>query len=122
MGFGMFEAENLRDWIGLSVVDSSDDKVGTLESIYFDTASDVPTFATVKVGILSGQKLVFVPLAGALVTPKHVKVQFEKKQVKDAPSIGTDGELDAASEPGVFAYYGLAYETGSGGERRLGRR
>ncbi|MCU1476366.1 MAG: photosystem reaction center subunit [Subtercola sp.] len=122
MGLGMFEAENLRDWIGLSVVDPSDDKIGSLESIYFDTASDMATFATVKVGILSGQKLVFVPLAGALVAPKHVKVQFEKKHVRDAPSIATDGELDAAHEPAVFAYYGLAYETGSAGERRLGRR
>lgn len=121
-GYRMFDAENLRDWIGLAVVDQKDDKIGTLESVYFDTSSDVPSFATVKVGILSGQKLVFVPLGGALVAPKHVKVMFEKKKVKEAPSIATDGELDAASEPGVFAYYDLAYETGSGGERRLGRR
>ncbi|GGF33048.1 PRC-barrel domain-containing protein [Subtercola lobariae] len=118
----MFEAENLRDWIGLAVVDKNDDKIGTLESVYFDTSSDVPTFGTVRVGILSGQKLVFAPLAGALVSPKHLKVQYDKKLVKEAPSIATDGELDAAHEPAVFAYYELAYETGSGGERRLGRR
>jgi hypothetical protein len=118
----MFEAENLRDWIGLPVVDQNADKVGSLESIYFDTASDVPTFATVHIGILNGQKLVFVPLAGAVVAPKHLKVMFDKKLIKDAPFIATDGELDATSEPAVFEYYKLAYETGSGGERRLGRR
>ena len=105
-----------------SLNDQNGDKVGSLESLYYDTSSDLPTFATVHVGILSGQKLVFVPVAGAVVAPKYLKVLFEKKLIKDAPFIATDGELDAASEPAVFAHYGLAYETGSGGERRLGRR
>jgi hypothetical protein len=118
----VFEAENIRDWIGMPVGDEVDDRVGTLESVYFDTASDQPAFATVKVGILSGQKLVFVPLNGALVSPKHLKVMYPKKLIKSAPSIATDGELDAAHEPEVYTHYGLPYETGSGGERRLGRR
>jgi hypothetical protein len=118
----MFEAENVQDWVGLSVVDPGENKIGTLETIYFDTASDLPVFGTVRVGILSGQKLLFVPLTGALVSPKHIKVAYEKKQVSKAPSIAVDGELDAASEPAIYAHYDLAYETGSGGERRLGRR
>ncbi|MDF2443315.1 MAG: hypothetical protein JWR01_1518 [Subtercola sp.] len=118
----MFEAENLRDWIGQPVVDRAGDKVGSLESIYFDTAAGVPTFAAVHVGILGGQKLVFAPLAGAVVAPRYLKVMFPKKLIKDAPSIATDGELDAADEPAVFAHYDLTYQTGSGGERRLGRR
>jgi hypothetical protein len=49
-------------------------------------------------------------------------VQFAKKLVKDAPSIETDGELEAAREPAVFEHYGLVYQTGAAGERRLGRR
>ena len=118
----MFEAENLRDWIGLPVVDLDGDKVGTLESVYFDTSTDRPAFATVQTGILGRQKLVFVPLEGALVAPKHLRVTEGKKKIKDAPFIATDGELEAADEPAIFAHYGLAYQTGSGGERRLGRR
>jgi hypothetical protein len=118
----VFEAENLRDWVGLPVVDLGDSKVGTLESLYFDTSVDQPSFAAVHVGILGGQKLVFVPLAGAVVTPKALKVQFTKKLIKDAPSIATDGELEATQEPGLFEHYGLPYVTGSNGERRLGRR
>jgi hypothetical protein len=42
--------------------------------------------------------------------------------VKDAPAIDTDGELRAGDEEAVFKHYGLAYEPGAGGERRLGRR
>jgi hypothetical protein len=118
----MFEAENLRDWIGSSVVDLDESKVGTLESIYFDTATDTPAFAAVHVGLLGGQKLVFVPLQGAVVAPKYLKVMFPKKLIKDAPSIATDGELEASQEPGLFTHYEIAYQTGSNGERRLGRR
>lgn len=118
----MFEAENLRDWIGLPVVDADEDKVGTLESVYFDTSTDQPAFATVQTGMLGRQKLVFVPLNGALVAPKHLKVTYGKKQIKDAPFIATDGELEASDEAAVFAHYSLPYTTGTGGERRLGRR
>ena len=67
-------------------------------------------------------RLVFVPLDRATVGPSYVKVAYGKKQVKDAPSIDTDGELPATDEEAVFKHYGLAYEPGAGGERRLGRR
>jgi len=46
----------------------------------------------------------------------------EKKLVKDAPAIDTDGELTAEAEPGLYEHYGLAYTPGASGERRLGRR
>jgi hypothetical protein len=118
----VFEAANIRDWIGLPVVDEADDKVGTLESIYYDTATSEPAFGSVTTGLVGFQKLSFVPLAGALVAPKHLRVAYPKKLVKDAPTIPTDGELDASLEPELYQHYGLEYRTGSGGERRLGRR
>lgn len=118
----LFPAENIRDWRGRPVVDSRGDKIGTLEAVYVDTASDLPSFATVQVGLLGRRRLVFVPLADARVSPEHVKVTASKKQVKAAPSIDTDGELAAADEPAVFAHYQLSYTPGAGGERRLARR
>lgn len=118
----MFEAANIRDWIGSNVVDPSGDAIGPLESVYFDTATDAPAFAAVRTGIIGRHRLRFVPLAGATVTPKHLVVVHDKRLVKDAPSIDTDGELEAAQEPEIYAHYDLPYATGSGGERRLGRR
>jgi hypothetical protein len=118
----VFEAEDLRDWRGSDVVDAQDSKIGALEAVYFDTATEQPVFATVRVGIVGRHRLVFVPLAGATVAPKHVRVQADKKLVKDAPSIDVDGELAAADEPAVFEHYSLAYQPGASGERRLGRR
>ena len=118
----MFPAENLRDWRGEKVIDPSDDKIGDLEAVYVDTATDEPAFATVRVGFIGRHRLVFVPLDGATVKPAAVRVRYDKKLVGNAPSIDLDGELTAADEPGVFAHYDLPYLTGTSGERRLARR
>jgi hypothetical protein len=118
----VFEAGNIREWRGHDVVDADGNKIGELEAVYVDTGSDLPSFGTVRVGLPTRHRLVFVPLDQATVGPGYVKVSYGKKQVKDAPSIGTDGELPAADEEAVFTHYGLAYEAGAGGERRLGRR
>jgi hypothetical protein len=118
----MFEAENIRDWRGLNVVDPDNHKIGTLEAVYVDTSTDEPSFATVMTGIIGRHKLTFVPLAGATVSPDHLKVTYDKGLVKDAFSIDTDGELAATDEPEVFKHYGLPYQPGLSGERRLARR
>ncbi len=118
----MFPAENLRDWRGESVIDPDGDKIGDLEAVYVDTVNDEPSFATVRVGFIGRHRLVFVPLLGATVAPKAVRVRYEKKLVGDAPSIDLDGELTAADEPAVFAHYQLPYEPGFSGARRLARR
>lgn len=118
----MFEADDIRDWQGKTVVDVDGSKIGSLEGLYYDTASQHPTFASVEVGIVGRRRLTFVPLDGARVAPGHLRVQVAKKTVKDAVTIETDGALTAAQEPELFQHYGLAYHPGATGERRLGRR
>ncbi|AXI78237.1 PRC-barrel domain-containing protein [Peterkaempfera bronchialis] len=118
----MFEPEDIRDWRGHDVLDLDGHKIGALESVYVDTGTDRPAFATVMVGLPTRHRLVFVPLVGARVGPKYLKVAYDRRTVKDAPSIETDGELPVGEEEGVFAHYSLAYQPGGGGERRLARR
>ncbi|MDR0343705.1 MAG: PRC-barrel domain-containing protein [Nocardiopsaceae bacterium] len=118
----MFEAGDIREWRGHDVVDGAGHKIGSLESVYVDTGTDQPTFATVMIGMPTRRRLVFVPLAGATVGPGYLKVTYAKGQVKDAPSIDTDGELPVRDEEAVFTHYGLTYQLGGGGERRLARR
>ena len=118
----MFEAENIRDWRDHDVLDPDGHKIGVLEAVYVDTGTDLPSFGSVRIGMVGRHRLVFVPLDRATVGPGYVKVTYGKKQVKDAPSIETDGELLAEDEEEVFKHYGLAYQLGAGGERRLGRR
>ena len=65
----MFEAENIRDWLEHDVVDADGHKIGELEAIYVDTGTDLPSFGTVKVGMVGRHRLVFVPLDRATVGP-----------------------------------------------------
>lgn len=118
----MFEAGDIREWRGHDVVDDEGHKIGRLESVYVDTGSDQPAFATVTVGLPTRHRLVFVPLAGATVGPGYLRVTYSRRTVRDAPSIGVDGVLPAGDEEAVFQHYGLHYERGGGGERRLARR
>jgi hypothetical protein len=118
----MFEAGDIREWRGHDVVDSGGHKIGELEAVYVDTSKDLPAFATVTVGMPTRHRLVFVPLAQATVGPGYLKVAHDRKQVKDSPSIGTDGELPAADEEAIFKHYGLTYQPGTSGERQLARR
>ncbi len=118
----MFEAENIRDWRQHDVVDPDGHRIGELEAVYVDTATDEPAFASVRVGMVGRRRLTFVPLDGARVAPGYVKVAHPRKLVKDAPTIDTDGELAAADEPDLFRHYGLDYRPGADGERRLARR
>ncbi len=118
----MFEAGDIREWRGHDVVDAEGHKIGELEAVYVDTTSDMPSFGTVKVGMPTRHRLAFVPLDRATVGPGYLQVRYDRKQVKAAPSIGTDGELPATAEEAIFRHYGLAYQAGSSGERCLARR
>lgn len=118
----MIGAANIRDWRNHDVVDPDGRKIGLLEAIYVDTSTDEPSFASVRVGMLGRHRLTFVPLDRATVAPDCVQVAYPRGQVKDAHSIDTDGELAAADEPGLFEHYGIPYQTGASGERRLARR
>ena len=118
----MPEAADIREWRGHGVVDAEGRKIGELEAVYVDTSTDQPAFATVTVGLPTRRRLAFVPLDQAVAGPGYVRVGYDRKQVKNAPSIGIDGELPAGDEEAIFRHYGLAYQAGAGGERRLGRR
>jgi hypothetical protein len=118
----MFEADNIRDWRDHDVVDQDGNKIGQLEAIYVDTGTDLPAFASVRTGMIGRHRLTFIPLERATVAPSHVRVAYPKKQVKGALTIDTDGELAATDEPALFEHYGLTYQPGAGGERRLARR
>ncbi|MFC5910565.1 PRC-barrel domain-containing protein [Streptacidiphilus monticola] len=118
----MLQIADIREWRGHDVLDDAGKKIGTLESVYVDTATDEASFGTVTVGLPGRHRLVFVPIADAVLGPGYVKVPFAKSVVKDAPAIDTDGVLAAADEPSVFSHYGHTYTPGAGGERRLARR
>ncbi|GGY43089.1 PRC-barrel domain-containing protein [Streptomyces tanashiensis] len=118
----MIQMADIREWRTHDVVDARGHRIGELEAVYVDTSTDEPAMATVRVGLPTRHRLVFVPLEGATVGPGYVKVVHDKALVKQGPSIGTDDVLPAGDEEAVFRYYDLPYEPGANGERQLARR
>jgi hypothetical protein len=116
--------ENIAEWHGSDLVDSSGERIGKLEDVYVDVETDEPMFGTVKEGFIGGRHLTFVPLAGARFAPGYLQVTVSKEQVKSAPNIEMKGdELSQADESTLYHHYELNYtppKTQSG--RRLARR
>jgi len=119
----MVEVGNISDWRGKPIIDRDGTKIGKLEEVYVDTETDQPMFGSVKEGLVT-KHLTFVPLAGATASPDGLKVAVAKDQVKDAPNIYQDGELDANQEKDLFRHFGLDYLPPISGAspRRLAKR
>jgi len=106
----LHDPESVR---GATVRDRDGDKIGTVDDLYFDEATDRPEWMTVKTGLF-GMKTTFVPVAGAEPQGEdELRVPYEKDRVKDAPSIEPDHELTQREEQELYSFYGLSY-----GERR----
>jgi uncharacterized protein (TIGR02271 family) len=102
------EFTNAYDWRGRTVVDRDGDKIGKLDEVYIDQDTDQPEWAIVNTGMF-GTRSNFVPLAGASPEGENVRVNYEKSQVKDAPSVEPDGELSQKEEAELYGHYGLQY-------------
>ncbi|GAA3371571.1 hypothetical protein GCM10020367_22780 [Streptomyces sannanensis] len=118
----MIQPADIREWRNRDVIDPKRNKIGALEAVYVDTSTDEPAMATVRTGLPTRQRLIFVPLDGAIVGPDYVKVAYDRRLVKKAPSIGTDDVLPVEEEEAVFRHYGMPYQVGAKGERQLARR
>ncbi|MER5663440.1 PRC-barrel domain-containing protein [Streptomyces mirabilis] len=118
----MIHAADVREWRNRDVVDTGGHKIGVLEAVYVDTTTDEPAVATVRTGLPTRHRLLFVPIDDAIAGPDYLKVGYVKTLVKQAPSIGTDDVLPAEQEEAIFKHYGLAYKPGAAGERQLARR
>ncbi|MFI6488199.1 PRC-barrel domain-containing protein [Streptomyces sp. NPDC050564] len=117
----MIHSADIREWRNRDVVDPGGRKIGALEAVYVDTATDAPAMASVRTGLPTRHRLVFVPLDEATLGPGYVKVAHSRGQVKKAPSIGMDDILPVEREHEIFEHYDQTYESGAEHGRRLAR-
>ena len=106
---GMTEA---YEWRGRDVVGSDGEKIGTVDEVYLDTASGEPEWLSINTGLF-GMKSSFAPIQGAQPEGGGVRLAYTKEQVKDAPGVEPDQELNGSEERALWDHYGLDYETGS---------
>ncbi|WP_433858410.1 PRC-barrel domain-containing protein [Streptomyces kronopolitis] len=91
---------------GLQVVDTDGVKVGKVQQVYRDDATNDPEWITVRTGLF-GMKETFIPLAGATRTGDELHVPHDKHTIKAAPRIDVDGHLDPSEETELYRHYGM---------------
>lgn len=106
----MHSKQEILGWRGRDVVDRDGDKVGSLEEIYLDAETDEPTWGAVKTGMF-GSRSTFVPIRDADLDGEQVRVVHAKSQIKDAPNVDVDGELDPGEEDRLYDHYEIAQGT-----------
>jgi uncharacterized protein YrrD len=112
--------EDVKEWSGADVIDPQGEKLGKLEEVFYDTESDLPTFAAVKSGLF-GKHLTLVALAGASAGHAYLRVAVDKNQFKKAPSFDPATELSIEDEASAYGHYGLEYHPAGDGARRLAK-
>ena len=90
------------------VVDAQGNRIGPVENIWLDPATEQPEFVAVRTGALRGRTHL-VPVAGAEIDDaKHqLRVPFSQDQIKNAPHFADDANLSEEDEQGVYRHYGL---------------
>lgn len=99
-------ADQLRGWVGRTLVDPAGDKIGHIEDIYMDTATGQPEWLAVTTGWF-GRRVSFVPISGASAHGDDIASRWDKARIKDAPHAEPDGELSPQQESGLYRHYGL---------------
>jgi sporulation protein YlmC with PRC-barrel domain len=93
-----------RDWQGKAVVDRDGKKIGNIGQLYVDDRYEEPAWATVRTGML-GNKENFFPVSLAHAEGDEIMIDMPADDVKNAPSIEADKEIDVNEEEALFAYY-----------------
>jgi hypothetical protein len=87
--------QRLRELWGRSVYDGSGGRIGSLEEVFCEPASDVPAWIGIGVGFL-GTRLVLAPADRVVEARDGIAVPYPADLVKEAPELYQD-DLDDAT-------------------------
>jgi len=111
MGIAVTNANATYDaWIGRTAYDRNGDKVGSIESIYYDDDTGRPEWVAIRTGLL-GHKMSFVPIAGSGNQGDDLQLAYDKDTIKDAPNCEADGHLSEEEERRLFQHYQYDWDT-----------
>lgn len=94
------------------VVTSDNHKVGSVDGVWVDDATNDLEFVAVKTGWLMGKNHI-IPTGNAQIDSNSgtITVPYSSDQVRGAPSFASDQELSPSDEQQVYDYYGRGRET-----------
>lgn len=82
------------------------EKLGSIAQICVDDHTDQASWVTVNTGLF-GTSEIFIPLEGAAIDGKDLRVGYPKNRVKDAPKVDRDGHLSPEEEQLLYRHYGF---------------
>ena len=100
--------ERLEQMRGAKVYDSTGEKIGTVEEIFYDEGTNQPEWIGIGTGGFFGSKRVLVPVQGARSDGGEITIQHSAAEVKDSPDIDSD-EISQDTERDLYSYYGLEW-------------
>jgi stress response protein YsnF/sporulation protein YlmC with PRC-barrel domain len=95
---------------GYDVNDTSGNKVGKVDNVWVDDATNELEFVGVKTGWLVGKTHV-IPVANAQISDGSLQVPFDEDTIKNAPSFSGDAELSPEQEDDIYSYYSESRST-----------
>ncbi len=99
--------DDFSAWTGRDVLAPDGERLGAVELIFLDEATDVPEWVLVRLG--DDDHPAFVPLAGATVEERSIRVEQDRERVAAAPRLDVDKTLTIAEVRQLYDHYGLAY-------------
>ena len=105
MGAGWLSMDEIRGAEGQPVYSSDGEKIGKVEEIFYDDATNKPEWIGIGTGFF-GTKQALVPVQAASLDAEGYRVPYTKEQVKDAPDIDSD-EISESTERALYDHYGL---------------
>jgi sporulation protein YlmC with PRC-barrel domain len=100
--------EEYRLWRHKDVLDTTGDKIGSVDDVYYDDATGRPQWLLVKTGLL-GTKKVLVPAYDVGLQGDELTVPFTEEKVKGAPRFDPDEMLTEEHERTLYSHYDLDY-------------
>jgi hypothetical protein len=99
--------DDFSAWTGRDVVAPDGERLGAVELIFLDEATDVPEWVLVRLG--EQEHAAFVPLVGATVQERSIRVEQDRERIAAAPRLDVDKTLTITEVQQLYDHYGLAY-------------
>ena len=97
--------DDFGDWSGRDVIGPDGERLGAVDLIFLDEATGVPEWVLVRLD----DGTAFVPLAGASVEERSIRVAQPRERVAAAPLVEVGDTLSIADEKRLYEHYGLEY-------------
>lgn len=101
---------NADQLFGSDVMTQDGTKIGTVDNVWVDDATEQTEFIGVKTGWLFGKSHI-IPAADAQISGTSITIPYSKEQIENAPSFAADAEISPSEEQQVYRYYGLDRST-----------